>query len=85
MTKHKVDSILAGRIDDLKKEIGSKDYQVIKAARMGISIDDLYPGHTAWYQQKMDQLFQLEEIEKQKIEAEEALNKKEDENESGDE
>jgi hypothetical protein len=75
MIEHKADSILSGRIQDLKEEIASKDYQVIKASRLGKSIDDLYPGHMAWYQQKMETLYQLEEIEKQQIEAEEALNK----------
>jgi len=69
MTEHRADSILSGRIEDLKAEIASKDYQVIKAARLGMGIDDLYPGHTAWYQQKMDQLFELEEQEKQIKEA----------------
>jgi len=70
MTSHREDSILAGRIQDLKNEIASKDYQVIKAARLGMSIDDLYPGHTAWYQQKMEQLYELDEIEKQQNKAE---------------
>ena len=73
MTEHKADSILAGRIEDKKKEIAAKDYQVTKAARLGVSVDDIYPGHVAWYQQKMAELNELEEIERQQIEANKRL------------
>jgi len=76
MIEHRVDSIIAGRIEDLKAEIASKDYQVIKAARQGVHIDDLYPGHTSWYQKKMIELSELEEQQKQIEEAEAALNRK---------
>ena len=69
MIEHRQDSILSGRIENLKNIIASKDYQVIKASRLGVSVDELYPGHTAWYQEKMDQLSELEEIEKQQREA----------------
>jgi len=75
MIEHKADSILAGRIEDKKAEIASKDYQVTKAARLGVSVDDIYPGHVAWYQQKMTELHELEEIERQQKEANDRLNK----------
>jgi hypothetical protein len=70
MIQHKKDSILAGRIEDLKKEIADRDYQVIKAARQGITVDALYPGHSAWYTAKMETLHQLEEALQQQTEAE---------------
>jgi hypothetical protein len=64
MIKHHTDSIVGIRIEDLKAEIASRDYQVIKAIRAGVDIDTLYPGHRAWYQQKMESLAELEDIKK---------------------
>jgi hypothetical protein len=62
---HRPDSLLEIRIAELKDEIAGRDYQVIKAARQGVSVEELYPGHTAWYEEKMALLNSLEdEMEK---------------------
>jgi hypothetical protein len=74
MIKHHEDSIVGIRIEDLKTEIASRDYQVIKAMRAGVDIDTLYPGHRAWYQQKIDTLAELEDIKKIQDDAEAKLN-----------
>jgi hypothetical protein len=58
---HRPDSLLERRIAELKEEIASRDYQVIKAARQGIPVDELYPGHTAWYEEKIAMLNSMEE------------------------
>jgi hypothetical protein len=46
---------------ELKEEIAGRDYQVIKAAREGVSVEELYPGHTAWYKEKIAMLNSMEE------------------------
>jgi hypothetical protein len=74
MIKHHRDSIIGSRIDDLKTEIASRDYQVIKAMRAGVDVDTLYPGHHAWYQKKMETLAELEDIKKVQDDAEARLN-----------
>jgi hypothetical protein len=61
MTQHKLDSILLGKIEDLKKEIAADDYQVIKAMRDGVDVSKLYPEHKATYKNRMDRLRELEE------------------------
>jgi hypothetical protein len=58
---HRPDSLLEKRIVELKEEIASHDYQVIKAARQGVSVEELYPGHTAWYEEKISLLNAMEE------------------------
>jgi MinD-like ATPase involved in chromosome partitioning or flagellar assembly len=58
---HRPDSILEGRIAEIKAEIAGRDYQVIKAAREGVPVDDLYPEHTAWYEKQIAALKSLEE------------------------
>jgi hypothetical protein len=73
MIKHHTDSIIGIRIEDLKTEIASRDYQVIKAMRAGVDIDTLYPGHRAWYQEKIDALAELEEIKNIQDKAKEQL------------
>jgi hypothetical protein len=70
MIQHHTDSIIGIRIEDLKTEIASRNYQVIKAMRTGVDIDTLYPGHRAWYQQKMETLAELENIKKIQDDAE---------------
>jgi hypothetical protein len=77
MIQHRTDSSLDGRIEELKAEIASRDYQVIKAMRAGVDIDTLYPGHRAWYQQKMETLAELEDIQKIQDEAKANLNEAE--------
>jgi hypothetical protein len=58
---HRPDSLLDKRIAELKEEIAGRDYQVIKAARQGVSVEELYPGHTAWYEEKIAALNSMEE------------------------
>jgi hypothetical protein len=57
---HRSDSLIGERIAELKAEIAKRDYQVIKAARQGVSIETIYPGHTAWYEEKIALLNSLE-------------------------
>jgi hypothetical protein len=62
---HRPDSLLEKRIAELKEEIAGRDYQVIKAARQGVSVEELYPGHTAWYEEKIALLNGMEEEREQ--------------------
>jgi hypothetical protein len=57
---HRPDSLLEKRITDIKAEIAGRDYQVIKAAREGVSVEKLYPGHTEWYEKQMAVLNSLD-------------------------
>jgi hypothetical protein len=58
---HRPDSLLEKRIAELKEEIAGRDYQVIKAARQGVPVEELYPGHTVWYEEKIAALNGMEE------------------------
>ena len=60
MIEHKEDSIIESNLKAVKAEIAADDYQVIKAARMGVDIDDLYPLHRATYQKRMERVKELE-------------------------
>jgi hypothetical protein len=57
---HRTDSLLEKRIAEIKAEIAGRDYQVIKAARQGVSVEKLYPGHTSWYEEKIAALSIME-------------------------
>jgi len=59
--EHKVDSILATRIEEQEVYVASRDYQVTKASRLNKKVDQIYPGHTAWYEGQMGILHGLEE------------------------
>jgi hypothetical protein len=50
---YRPDSLLEKMAAEIKAEIAGRDYQVIKAARQGVPVDQLYPGHTAWYEEKI--------------------------------
>ena len=58
---HRRDSLLEKRVEEQEKYIGTRDYQVIKASRLGKSVDQVYPGHTSWYSKEMEKLQDLEE------------------------
>jgi hypothetical protein len=48
-TKKKEIADLQNKIGALKSEISSRDWKIIKAQRLGKTVDDLYPGETEWY------------------------------------
>ena len=61
MIEHREDSVLEAQIRALKEKIASNDYQIIKAVRLGVDVDDLYPLHRATYQKQMARLEELEQ------------------------
>jgi len=60
MTSHRPDSIILAKINKIKREIADDDYQVIKAARDGVDVEKLYPGHRAKYAERIKELHDLE-------------------------
>lgn len=67
------DGIVVGRIEkeiqaekdqtelvELKAEIASRDYRALKAMKLGVKLDDIYPGESSWYQAKLDRIHELE-------------------------
>jgi hypothetical protein len=68
MIKRKIDSILDIRLAEAIAVVASRDYQVIKAARAGVPVDELYPDHTAWYDAASEKVHDIEA----KIEARDA-------------
>jgi hypothetical protein len=46
----------------IKTEIASRDYRALKAQKLGVKIDSLYPGETDWYKAQLERLSELEEI-----------------------
>jgi hypothetical protein len=45
----------------LKAEIASRDYRALKAVKLGVGLDSLYPGESAWYETTLDRVHELEE------------------------
>jgi hypothetical protein len=43
-------------------EIAGSDYKVIKAMRLGVTPEELYPGITGWYKERVDRLNEIEAI-----------------------
>jgi hypothetical protein len=58
MIKHNSDSIKEKRIADLEAELAARDYRVLKAARAQLhdTIEEMYPGETAWYNAKVAEI-----------------------------
>ena len=50
------------RIEELKAEIASRDWRVTKALRLGVPVDELYPGETEWYENTIAEINRLEEM-----------------------
>jgi hypothetical protein len=44
----------------IRAEIAERDYRVMKAARLGTTVEALYPGETAWYNQKVSNINAIE-------------------------
>ena len=44
----------------LRAEIAARDYRVTKAARLGTTVEALYPGETAWYNAKVTEINAIE-------------------------
>jgi hypothetical protein len=59
-TKKKEAADLEGKIGGLKSEISSRDWKVIKAQRLGITVEDIYPGETGWYTETVNRINALE-------------------------
>ena len=57
----KKDSLLVQRIKEQEAYIASRDYQVTKAAREGVDVEELYEGHKAWYKEQQRIINELEE------------------------
>lgn len=51
---------LKGQVGKLKAEISSHDWKVIKAQRLGVGVDELYPGETNWYNTAIQEINALE-------------------------
>jgi hypothetical protein len=43
-------------------EIAGSDYKVIKAMRLGVTLEELYPGITGWYKERVGRLNEIEAI-----------------------
>ena len=61
MIVHRPDSIVQAQIRLVKEEIAADDYQIIKAVRLGVDVDKIYPEHRATYQQRIARLEALEQ------------------------
>jgi hypothetical protein len=48
------------RLAELKREMADSDWKVIKAARLGVTVEELYPGESAWYAQQVVKINALE-------------------------
>jgi hypothetical protein len=48
------------RIEELKAEIAARDYRALKAFKLGKPLDELYPGETAWYENTIAEIIELE-------------------------
>ena len=44
----------------VKQEIAERDYRALKAFRLGVTVDELYPGETAWYRERVARIHELE-------------------------
>jgi hypothetical protein len=43
----------------LKAEIASRDYRALKAYKLGVDLESVYPGESAWYQTRLDRVHEL--------------------------
>jgi hypothetical protein len=43
-------------------EIESSDYKIVKAMRLGVTAEELYPGITDWYNARIERLNEIEAI-----------------------
>jgi len=50
-------------IESIKKEIAQRDYRALKAFKLGMELDELYPGETQWYQDSIARIHELENRE----------------------
>ena len=58
---HREDSLIEKRLEEQEAYVASRDYQVTKASRMGKPVDQVYPGHTKWYDAEIEILHDLED------------------------
>jgi hypothetical protein len=58
---HRQDSVLQRKIAELKEEIVDRDYRIIKAFRLGKTLEELYPGETVWYEGQVAKINALEQ------------------------
>jgi len=61
MVTNREDSILEANLEDIRKKIEGMDYQIIKAIRAGVDVDELYPLHRADYARLMAQFTEIEQ------------------------
>jgi hypothetical protein len=48
-------------LQELKTEIASRDYRALKAYKLGVDLDSIYPGESAWYETTLDRVHELEQ------------------------
>jgi hypothetical protein len=51
---------LESALGALRSEIGSRDWKIIKAQRLGTTVEEVYPGETEWYIAAVNQINDLE-------------------------
>jgi hypothetical protein len=61
MIKSSTNSLLEKRLAEARSVLASRDYQVIKASRLGVPVEQLYPGHAEWYEEAVAGVRSIEE------------------------
>jgi hypothetical protein len=49
-------------ICQIRAEITARDYRALKAMKLGVELDDLYSGESAWYHEKLDRIREFEDL-----------------------
>ena len=65
----------------IKSAITERDYRALKAFKLGVQLDDLYPGETDWYKTQITRLNELEEIQEDRPSLNDANENKPDDEE----
>jgi hypothetical protein len=49
-------------ICQIRAEIAARDYRALKAMKLGVGLDDIYPGESAWYNEQLDRIHEQEAL-----------------------
>jgi hypothetical protein len=60
MTNVKDTGGYVNEIAQIKAEIAARDYRALKAYKLGVELESLYPGETAWYERKLAKIQEFE-------------------------
>jgi len=52
---------IISNMDFVLEEVSKRDYRVLKAFKLGVSVDDVYPGESEWYFNIMSMYHAMEE------------------------